>query len=83
MNCGYCAEYCPFDAIKMDHDYELASYDRQKDHIFDLERLLKPAAYYESIRPRNYALEEEIKKEKEAKKAAALELKAKKATGEG
>jgi NADH-quinone oxidoreductase subunit I len=22
MNCGFCAEYCPFDAIKMDHDYE-------------------------------------------------------------
>jgi len=82
MNCGYCAEYCPFDAIKMDHDYELASYDRFKDNIFDLERLLKPATYYEDIRPRNFAIEEEIKKEKETKKAVAIELKARKTAGE-
>ncbi len=32
MNCGFCAEFCPFDAIKMDHDYELASYDRTTAH---------------------------------------------------
>jgi NADH-quinone oxidoreductase subunit I len=83
MNCGYCAEYCPFDAIKMDHDYELASYDRVKDHIFGLDKLLKPVTYYADIRPRNNALEEEIRREKEAKKAAALELKAKKTAGEG
>jgi NADH-quinone oxidoreductase subunit I len=70
MNCGLCAEFCPFDAIKMDHDYELASYDRSQDHIFDKERLLKPASYYASIRPKNYHLEEEIKREKEAAKAA-------------
>ena len=66
----------------MDHDYELASYNRLKDHIFDLERLLKSAAYYADIRPRNFALEEEAKKEKEAKKVAALKIKAEKATGE-
>jgi NADH-quinone oxidoreductase subunit I len=70
MNCGLCAEYCPFDAIKMDHDFELASYDRIKDHIFDRERLLKPASYYASIRPKNYQQEEEIKREKEAAKKA-------------
>ena len=54
MNCGYCAEYCPFDAIKMDHDYELASYDRSEAHIFDKERLMKPADYYAEIRPREF-----------------------------
>jgi NADH-quinone oxidoreductase subunit I len=70
MNCGLCAEYCPFDAIKMDHDFELASYDRIKDHIFNKERLLKPASYYASIRPKNYQKEEEIKREKEAAKKA-------------
>jgi len=51
MNCGYCAEYCPFDAIKMDHDYELASYDRTTQHIHDKERLSKPVSYWRSIAP--------------------------------
>jgi NADH-quinone oxidoreductase subunit I len=70
MNCGYCAEYCPFDAIKMDHDYELASYDRTTRHIFDKQRLMRPVSYYASIRPTDYAREEAIRAEEEAKKAA-------------
>jgi NADH-quinone oxidoreductase subunit I len=49
MNCGYCAEFCPFDAIKMDHDYELASYDRTKSHIHDKARLSKPISYWREI----------------------------------
>lgn len=67
MNCGFCAEYCPFDAIKMDHDFEIASYGR---NVYNLEKLLKPASYYASIRPENYAREEEARKAKEAAKAA-------------
>ena len=51
MNCGFCAEYCPFDAIKMDHDYELASYDRTTAHIHDKERLSKPHSYWRHIAP--------------------------------
>ncbi len=70
MNCGLCAEYCPFDAIKMDHDYELASYNRHAEHIFNMERLLKSASYYASIRPTNYGREEAARAEKEAAKAA-------------
>jgi NADH-quinone oxidoreductase subunit I len=70
MNCGYCAEYCPFDAIKMDHDYELASYDRMKNNIHDKDRLLKPASYYAEIRPTYYAMEQQAKAEEAAKKAA-------------
>jgi NADH-quinone oxidoreductase subunit I len=73
MNCGLCAEYCPFDAIKMDHDYELASYDRFEAHIFDKERLSKPVSYYAEIRPENYTREENIRAEKEAAKAAKKE----------
>lgn len=68
MNCGLCAEYCPFDAIKMDHNYELASYDRFEKHIFDKERLSKPVSYYASIRPKNYAMEEQARAEKSAAK---------------
>ncbi len=71
MNCGLCAEYCPFEAIRMDHDYEIASFDRMTHHIYDLEKLLKPASYYASIHPRQFAEEEAARLEKEAKKAAA------------
>ena len=67
MNCGFCAEYCPFDAIKMDHDYEIASYDR---NVYNMEKLLKSADYYASIRPENAAREDEARRAKEAAKAA-------------
>jgi NADH-quinone oxidoreductase subunit I len=70
MNCGLCAEYCPFDAIKMDHDYELANTNRLVNNVHNKERLMKPASYYASIRPANYALEEAIRAEKAAAKAA-------------
>src|SRR3989304_9937135 len=67
MNCGFCAENCPFDAIKMDPDFDIASYGRS---VYNMEKLLKPAAYYAGIRPQNYAREEEARKAKEAAKAA-------------
>lgn len=67
MNCGFCSEYCPFDAIKMDHDFDIASYER---NVYGLEKLLKPASYYASIRPENYTREEEARKAKEEAKAA-------------
>jgi NADH-quinone oxidoreductase subunit I len=70
MNCGFCAEYCPFDAIKMDHDYELSVYNRHEKNIYDKEKLLKSAAYYASIRPVNFAREEQARAEAEAKKVA-------------
>ena len=66
MNCGFCAEYCPFDAIKMDHDFEIASYER---NVYNMEKLLKPSSYYQSIRPENFAREEEARQAKEAAKA--------------
>lgn len=71
MNCGYCSEYCPFEAIRMDHDYEIANVDRMNHHIFDMEKLLKPAAYYAKINPTQFADEEQARLEKEAKKAAS------------
>ncbi len=71
MNCGLCAEFCPFDAIKMDHDYEIASYDRRTAHVFDKQRLSRPVSYYAGIRPSNFAREEAVRKEKEARRAKA------------
>jgi NADH-quinone oxidoreductase subunit I len=73
MNCGFCAEYCPFDAIIMDHDFEIASYSR---NVYNMEKLLKPAAYYKSIRPENYERNEAERKAKEAAKEAARAAKA-------
>ncbi len=70
MNCGFCAEYCPFDAIRMDHDYELANTNRYEHDVLDLEQLLKPSSYYASIRPLNFAREEAEKAEKAAARAA-------------
>ena len=37
--CGYCELACPFDAITMGHDYEMADYSRH-DLIFTKEMLL-------------------------------------------
>mgnify|MGYP005858364459 CR=1 FL=1 len=71
MNCGYCDEFCPFDAIKMDHDYALADYDRTTAHIHDLARLSKPISYWERISPTRAAAERQAREEKEAAKAAA------------
>ena len=78
MNCGFCAEYCPFDAIIMDHEFELASQGRS---VYDLEKLLKPASYYKSIRPLNYERNEAERKAKEAAKAAKAASAATPATG--
>ena len=70
MNCGFCAEFCPFDAIRMDHNYELANTDKYENNIFTLDKLLKPASYYASIRPTSYSREEAARTEKAASKAA-------------
>ena len=70
MSCGFCAEFCPFDAIKMDHDYELATYDRRTHNVYDKDKLSKPLSYYASIRPTNYAREEDARAKAEAAKAA-------------
>ena len=77
MNCGFCAEYCPFDAIIMDHDFELASYGRS---VYNMEKLLKPASYYKSIRPQQYDQNEAERQAKEAAKAAKAAAAAKPAS---
>lgn len=73
MNCGLCVEFCPFDAIIMDHDYEISVYNRFENNIFDKDKLGKPVSYYESIRPSNYQAELDAKrkaKEKSEKRKA-------------
>ena len=72
MNCGFCAEYCPFDAIKMDHDYELSYYPSEQKNarlIPDVKALLKPDTYHAAIHPSDWAMELQTKADAAAKKA--------------
>ncbi|MBN2257217.1 MAG: 4Fe-4S binding protein [Anaerolineaceae bacterium] len=69
MNCGLCAEFCPFDAIQMDHDYEIAVRERQQSLRYDLKKLSRPANYHAAIHPlrdRQETLERTGKKEEGA-----------------
>jgi hypothetical protein len=45
----------------MDHDYELASYDRTQHHIHDKDKLSKPVSYWKKIAPTT-ALEEALER---------------------
>lgn len=51
MSCQICVEVCPFDAIKMDHVFEIATADRFTALLLDREQLAKSNDYYHSIRP--------------------------------
>ncbi|MGB8252972.1 MAG: 4Fe-4S binding protein [Anaerolineaceae bacterium] len=58
MNCGLCAEFCPFDAIQMDHNYEIATRGRLTELLYNLEVLSKPASYHAAIHPLRNRMEE-------------------------
>jgi NADH-quinone oxidoreductase subunit I len=51
MQCQICVEVCPFDAIKMDNDYEKSQYGRFDDLVEHLPDLLKSNEYYNKIKP--------------------------------
>lgn len=50
MQCGICAEVCPFNAIKMDCDFERSKHGRFDDLIAHLPTLLKSNEYYHQIK---------------------------------
>jgi len=63
MNCGLCAEFCPFDAIKMGHEIEVAVFEnRHEAFVWDLEKLSRPLSYHAEIHPTAYAEEQAAKK---------------------
>lgn len=73
MQCQICVEVCPFEAIKMDNDYEKSQYGRFDDLIEHLPDLLKSNEYYNKIKPTEAgAVDAKLKAEaeKKAKKAA-------------
>ncbi len=91
MSCSFCTEFCPFDAIKMNHDYELAVYDRYPQLVYDKEELTVPLEYYAALWPTQFGeeqarraqeKEEERRREEEKRKAAEAKAAAK-AAGDG
>jgi len=51
MSCQICVEVCPFDAIKMDVEYELSTADRFDALLLRKQQLAKPNQYYHQIHP--------------------------------
>ncbi len=70
MSCQICVEVCPFDAIKMDQVFELATVDRFNGLLLGRERLAKPNGYYHKIHPAEAA---EVDARLAAERAAARE----------
>lgn len=79
MNCGICAEVCPFDSIYMDGQYELSTDDRFGGLLFGLDRLSKSAEYHMQLRPEQASEVMARRKAEEEKKAAAAAAKEAKA----
>ena len=70
MSCGTCEEVCPFDAIFMDHEFELAEYSRMDSLVYDKEGLTRPLEHFAKIRPTDYArIEAERKAKRDAEEA--------------
>jgi NADH-quinone oxidoreductase subunit I len=51
MSCQICVEVCPFDAIKMDVEYELSGSDRFGGLLQRKQQLAKPNGYFHKIHP--------------------------------
>ncbi len=51
MSCQICVEVCPFDAIKMDVDFEQSSTSRFNELLWNKHRLAKSNEYYHEIHP--------------------------------
>jgi NADH-quinone oxidoreductase subunit I len=77
MSCQICVEVCPFEAIKMDTAFELATADRFGGLLYDKKELAKSNEHYHAIHPTEAAevdarlAEEKAKVEAKAKAAAA------------
>ncbi len=77
MSCSFCVEFCPFDAIKMNHDYELAVYDRYPQLVYDKAELTVPVEYYAALWPTQYAAEEVVRRQAKEEERIKVEAKAK------
>src|ERR1700756_1684198 len=82
MSCQICVEVCPFEAIKMDTEYELSTDDRFGGLLLDRKQLAKSNEYYHKIHPTEATevdarlAEEKAKADAKAKSDAAAKAKA-------
>ena len=82
MSCQICVEVCPFDAIKMDTEFELSTGDRFGGLLVDKHQLAKSNAHYNRIHPTEAAevdgrlAAEKVKAEAKAKADAEAKIKA-------
>jgi hypothetical protein len=60
----------------MNHDYELAVFDRYPQLVYDMEELTVPVEYYAALWPTQYAEEEEIRRKAEEEDRLKAEAKA-------
>src|SRR5256712_14200880 len=80
MSCQICVEVCPFDAIKMDTEFELSLTDRFGGLLFNKHQLAKSNEAYHKIHPTEAAeVDTRLAAEKAKAEAKAKEAKAKKA----
>ena len=56
MSCQICVEVCPFDAIKMDTEFELSTADRFGGLLVHKHQLSKPNTYFQRIHPTEAAV---------------------------
>src|SRR3954464_5433846 len=82
MNCGLCPEYCPFDAIKKDQNFELSNYERHQTHIYSLQDLLVSSDYYARTHPEAYADADETAERAKLGKKKAQRLQKAQAAGD-
>jgi len=68
MECGICAEVCPFDSIKMDRVFELAGEDRRM--ILHKADLAKSNEYFREIHPAEAAAVDAARAEEQRKAQA-------------
>ena len=78
MSCQICVEVCPFDAIKMDVEFEMSSEDRFGGLLLDKYKLAKSNEYYHKIHPTEAGAVDAALAEERAKAKLAAEAKAKK-----
>ncbi|HEX8811896.1 MAG TPA: 4Fe-4S binding protein, partial [Terracidiphilus sp.] len=77
MSCQICVEVCPFEAIKMDNEFELATDNRFGGLLYDRKELARSNEYYHKIHPIEAAevdarlAAEKAKAEEKARAAAA------------
>ncbi|MDR2429434.1 MAG: 4Fe-4S binding protein [Puniceicoccales bacterium] len=72
MGCGICVEVCPFDSIKMDHQFEIASTGGAGAFLLGLGQLAKPNSYYHQIRPVEAAAVDEKRRQRRERAGAAV-----------